>query len=140
MKKFLILILICFAQNTFSQHTEPIINKDPEIINSTEDISRVDKQPEFAGGPETLYNDFLKNNYIMPNVEGLKGKVYVTVTIEKDGTLSNVKILRDIGHGTGDEAIRVLKLSPKWIPAVRNNEPVRWQYSFPITVIGGSQK
>lgn len=136
MKKVLLLVLTCFVQNLFSQHKEPSIKSDPDaVINKTEVISRVDTQPEFPGGPEALHNDFLKKNYKMPKVEGLKGKVYVTVTIEKDGTLSNIKILRDIGYGTGDEAIRVLKLSPKWIPAKRDNKPVKWEYSFPITIV-----
>lgn len=137
MKKFLILILICFAQNSFSQHKEATIKSDPDaVINKTEEIPTVDTKPEFPGGPETLYNDFLKKNYKMPNVANLKGKVYITFMVEKNGTLSNIKVLRDIGYGTGEEAIRVLKLSPKWIPAKKNGKPVRWQYSFPITVIG----
>ena len=137
MKKFLILILICFVQNVFSQHKEPTIKSDPNpVTNSTEDGSYVDKQPEFPGGPDALHNVFLKKNYKIPNVSGLKGKVYVTFIVEKDGTLNNIKVLRDIGYGTGEEAIRVLKLSPKWIPAKRNNESLRWKYSFPITIIG----
>ena len=137
MKKLLILFLICFAQNTFSQHKEPTIKSDPDaVINKTEEIPTVDTNPEFPGGPEALYNDFLKKNYKMPNVANLKGKVYVTFTVEKNGTLSNIKVLRDIGYSTGEEAIRVLKLSPKWIPAKKNGKPVTWQYSFPITVTG----
>lgn len=137
MKKFLILILICYVQNTFSQYKEPTIKADPDaVINKTEEILTVDTNPEFPGGPEALYNDFLKKNYKMPNVSNLKGKVYVTFIVEKNGTLSNIKVLRNIGHGTGEEAIRVLKLSPKWIPAKKDGKPVRWQYSFPINVIG----
>ncbi len=137
MKKFLILILICYVQNTFSQYKEPTIKADPDaVINKTEEILTVDTNPEFPGGPEALYNDFLKKNYKMPNVGNLKGKVYVTFMVEKDGTLSNIKVLRDIGYGTGEEAIRILKLSPKWIPAKKDGKPVRWQYSFPINVTG----
>jgi hypothetical protein len=137
MKKFLILVLIFSAQNIFSQYKEPTIKSDPDaVINKTEEILTVDTKPEFPGGPEALYNDFLKKNYKMPNVENLKGKVYVTFMVEKNGTLSDIKVLRDIGYKTGEEAIRVLKLSPKWIPAKKNGKPVRWQYSFPITVMG----
>lgn len=137
MKKFLILILICYVQNTFSQYKEPIIKVDPDaVINKSEEIPTVDTTPEFPGGPEALHNDFLKKNYKMPNVSNLKGKVYVTFMVEKDGTLSNIKVLRDIGYGTGEEAIRILKLSPKWIPAKKDGKPVRWQYSFPINVTG----
>lgn len=137
MKKFLILILICTAQNLFSQHKEPSIKSDPDaILRSSKEIPYVDSQPEFPGGPEALHNEFLKENYRMPIVKNLKGKVFVSFVVEIDGKLSNIKILRDIGYGTGDEAIRVLKLSPRWIPAKRDNKYVRWNYSFPITVNG----
>ena len=64
----------------------------------------------------------------------LKGKVYVKFVIEADGNLSNFKVLRDIGYGTTEEAIRVLKLSPKWTPGKVNGEPVRTQYGLPITI------
>jgi len=135
MKKFLFLILVCYTQNMLSQYKEPTIKKDPDaVINKTEETPTVDTNPEFPGGSDALYNDFLKKNYKAPYVDNLKGKIYVTFMVEKDGTLSNIKVLRDIGHGTGEEAIRVLKLSPKWIPAKKNGKPVRWQYSFPITI------
>ena len=58
----------------------------------------------------------------------------MTFIIEKDGSLSDIKVLRDIGYGTGDEAIRVLKISPKWIPGKQNNKEVRTLYSLPIPV------
>jgi hypothetical protein len=84
MKKLLILFLICFAQNIFSQRKEPTVKSDPDaVINKTEEIPTVDSNPEFPGGSEALYNDFLKKNYKMPNVSNLKGKVYVTFTVEK---------------------------------------------------------
>ena len=54
--------------------------------------------------------------------------------VEKDGSLSEFEILKDIGFGTGEEVIRVLKLSPKWIPGKENNEIVRVKYSLPIQV------
>lgn len=137
MKKILFLISICFIQNTFSQHKEPTIKSDPDaIVNNSTNNSRVDSQPEFPGGTEAFYNDFIKNNYRMPIVKNLKGKVYISIIVETNGTLSDIKILRDIGYGTGEEAIRVLKLSPRWTPAKRDNKYVRWNYSFPITVNG----
>ncbi|MNY74901.1 Gram-negative bacterial tonB protein [compost metagenome] len=54
--------------------------------------------------------------------------------VEKDGSLSEFKIEKDLGYGAGDEAIRVLKLSPKWIPATENGKAVRVSYSLPITI------
>ncbi|MDI1307323.1 MAG: M56 family metallopeptidase [bacterium] len=95
-------------------------------------ISEIIK-PEFPGGLLAFYK-FIGSNFKTPS--GLKGngKVYITFMIEKDGSLSEFEILRDMGFGTGEEAIRVLKLSPKWIPGKENNEPVRVKYSLPITI------
>ena len=64
----------------------------------------------------------------------LKGKLLVTFIVEKDGSLSNIKINKDLGYGMGDEAIRVLKLSPKWTPGKVNHKLARVEYSLPITI------
>ncbi|HTG67178.1 MAG TPA: energy transducer TonB, partial [Flavobacterium sp.] len=58
----------------------------------------------------------------------------VSFVVEKDGSLTDIKVLRDIGYGTGKEAIRVLQKSPKWNPGIQNGKPVRVQYSLPITI------
>jgi len=52
--------------------------------------------------------------------------------VERDGALSSFKILRDLGYGTGEEAINLLKKSPKWKPGLIKGEPVRVSYSLPI--------
>ena len=58
----------------------------------------------------------------------------VTFVIEKDGSLTDIKVIRDIGYGTGEEAIRVLKECKKWIPAEQNGQKVRVQYTLPISI------
>lgn len=73
-------------------------------------------------------------NYKIPAEFKGNGKIYIKFMIEKDGSLSEFKILRDLGFRTGDEAIRVLKLSPKWIAGKDKNESVRVQYNLPITI------
>lgn len=155
MKKILILILICFAQNIFSQSikmasdttTEKVfcqyVKMNPDAV-TTEDIvdqgedgvhnlARIEVKPEFPGGTEALQL-FIKENYKTPDEDGLKGKVYVTFIVEKDGSLSDLKVLRDIGYGTGKEAVRVLKKCPKWNPGKQNNKTVRVQYAIPIPI------
>jgi hypothetical protein len=64
----------------------------------------------------------------------IDGKVLTSFSIEKDGTLSDFKIEKELGFGLGDEAIRVLKLSPKWIPASKDGEAVKVSYSLPISI------
>ena len=60
------------------------------------------------------------------------GKVNVTFIVNTDGSISDVRIIRDIGGGCGDEAIRVVKNMPKWKPGVQNGKPVRVKYTMPI--------
>lgn len=58
----------------------------------------------------------------------------LVLSLKKDGTLSNIKILKEMGYGTGDEAERVLKNSPKWKPGKINEKSVRTMYSLPIVI------
>jgi protein TonB len=67
-------------------------------------------------------------------VEGLYGKVIVSFVIDTDGSLVDIKVIKDLGYGTGKEAIRVLKLCPKWTPAVHNGKPVRSEFTLPISI------
>lgn len=93
----------------------------------------IEQKPEFPGGIANFYK-FVGNNFKAPEEEGLKGKVLVTFVVEKDGTLTDIKVVRDIGFGTAAEAIRVLKKSPRWAPGEQNGKKVRVQYSLPITI------
>lgn len=91
--------------------------EDNEVYNT----SAVEVLPKYPGGIEKLHA-FTKKNYIIPEEilddESSKVAVFATMRIEKDGSLSEIKILRDIGYGSGKELERVLKLSPNWIPAI----------------------
>jgi hypothetical protein len=101
--------------------------------NSIYSTSSIEVKPDFPGGMERFYK-FVGSNYQTPEEDGLKGKVYVSFIVEKDGSLTDIKVLRDIGFGTGKEAIRVLNKCPKWTPAQKNGNPVRALYSLPITI------
>ena len=107
-------------------------NKTEKAYTTTE----VTEKPKFPGGMDAFYKFVGENYKISPQASEikLKGKVYVTFMVEKDGSLSELTILRDIGYGTGEEALRVLKLSPNWIPGKVNNIPVKTLYSLPITI------
>jgi protein TonB len=100
---------------------------------SVHSLAGIEQKPEFPGGIEKFYA-FVGKNYTPPEEEGLKGKVYVTFVVEKDGSLTDIKVIRDIGYGTGKEAIRVLNKCPKWLPGEQNGKKVRVLYSLPITI------
>ncbi|PKP34305.1 MAG: energy transducer TonB, partial [Bacteroidetes bacterium HGW-Bacteroidetes-15] len=64
-----------------------------------------------------------------------QGTVYVTFVVEPNGSISNVKLLRDIGGGCGTEAIRVVKAMPKWQPGKQRGKAVRVQFNLPVKFI-----
>ncbi|MDR7209835.1 energy transducer TonB [Flavobacterium piscis] len=109
--------------------TAAVVEEDNNVYNT----AGIEVKPDFPGGIEKFYK-FVGNNYKTPEEEGLKGKVYVTFVVEKDGSLTDIKVLRDIGYGTGAEAIRVLKKCPRWTPGEQNGKKVRVLYSLPITI------
>ncbi len=113
----------------FSLENKVVKKGENDIYNSPE----ISEKPDFLGGMDNFYK-FVGNNYKTPEQPDLKGKVFITFIIEKDGSITDVKNIRDIGFGTGDEAIRVMNICSKWIPGKVKGEPVRVLYSLPITI------
>ncbi len=78
---------------------------------------------------------FLRKNLRYPGNAaelGIQGKVFLSFVIEKNGDLSHIKVLRGIGSGLDEEAVRVLSKSPQWKPGIQNNQKVRVAYTLPI--------
>ena len=98
-------------------------------------FTSVDQVPVFPGGLDAL-GRFLGTNIKYPKAErekGIQGRVAVTFVVEKDGSLSDLKVVRGISKGLDNESVRVLKLSPKWKPGNVKGKKVRVQYSIPIS-------
>ena len=106
-----------------------VVEEDNNIYNT----AGIEVKPDFPGGLEKFYK-FIGKNFQVPEEEGLKGKIFVTFVVEKDGSLTDIKVIRDIGYGTGKEAIRVLKSCPRWNPGEQNGKKVRVLYSLPISI------
>lgn len=126
-----VLLLFVFSTEAIAQE---VTNKE-----DYKQVAYVSVKPEYPGGIVEFYK-FVGQHYKMPaeiTKQKLNGKVYLQFIIETDGSLTNIEILRDkLGNGAGEEAVRVLKLSPKWIPASDGGKPVRVMYNLPITVQG----
>ena len=105
----------------------PMYYKEPE----NEIFISTDGMPEFPGGEQALY-DFLAKNIRIPSEPDVIGKVFVSFVVEKDGTITNPKVLRDIGAGCGEEALRVVRMMPKWKPGMHKGKAVRVQYTMPV--------
>jgi periplasmic protein TonB len=116
---------------------EPVGNGPKDVVEAEDtniyNTAGIEVKPDFPGGIEKFYG-FVGKNYQVPEEEGLKGKVFVSFVVEKDGSLTDIKVIRDIGYGTGKEAIRVLKSCPRWNPGEQNGKKVRVLYSLPINI------
>lgn len=131
--------------NTLS--SEDAVQTQPELKinlddqnneNSIYNIVGLDVKPEFPGGIEKFYSFISKNLIISDEVKAnkIKGRIFATFVVERNGQLSDIKILRDLKYGTGKEVLRVLNKSPKWSPGQQNGKIVRCQYSIPIAIDG----
>ena len=102
--------------------------------DSDEVVLIPDEYPSFYGGDNELYK-YMLNNVRYPEKareSGISGKVFVLFIVEKDGSISNVQVKRDLGGGCGEEAIRVVENMPKWKPAKVGGKIVRSQFILPV--------
>lgn len=95
----------------------------------------VDEMPQFNGGDSTLVNyikEFVHYPATITTPGVYEGKVFVNFIVEKDGTLSNIKVLKGIGEEFDAEAVRAVRDMPAWIPGKKDGEPVRVSFTLPI--------
>ncbi|MGM9478251.1 energy transducer TonB [Pedobacter sp. GSP4] len=94
----------------------------------------VDEYPEFNGGAKA-WSKYMERNLRYPyqaQEDGIQGKVFVSFVVEKDGSVTDVKVLRGLGFGCDEEAVKVIKKSPLWKPGKNRGVPVRVRYSMAI--------
>lgn len=93
------------------------------------------KMPKFIGGKLAM-EAFIKMNLVYPvtaRSSGISGAVFIQFTVKPDGSIAEVKVLRGIGGGCDEEAVRVVKLmSHKWIPGKQNGKKISTQMNLPI--------
>ncbi|MBL7964102.1 MAG: energy transducer TonB [Flavobacteriales bacterium] len=99
-------------------------------------FTRVEQMPQFPGGEEALLR-YLNNTVQYPEMEakaGIQGKVYVQFTVGKEGSISDVKVMRGVQNGPGldREAVRAIQAMPKWSPGKMNGRPVSVRYTLPV--------
>ena len=119
--------------------------KAAQVVNIPENPTKVDDSgkevytiaetmPEYPGGESELFK-FMGNNIIYPEqakTENIEGKVYVQFMVDSEGNVVDVSILRGIGGGCDEEAMRVVKLMHNWIPGEQDGRKVNVQYNLPI--------
>ena len=104
----------------------------PEVENKVFDV--VEQMPSFPGGMQALM-EYLGNNVKYPVVaqeNGVQGRVVVSFVVERDGSITDVKVVRSVDPSLDKEAVRVVKSMPRWIPGKQNGQAVRVKYNVPV--------
>ena len=132
MRKILLALIVVATSSIhlFSQNTDETV--DPNL--NAEVFTVVDEMPEFPGGDEAYY-EFLSKNMVYPAMakeQEIQGRVWVGFTVQKDGSITDVKIIRGIGGGCDEEVVRVMKLMPKWKPGKQAGKEVICTFRMPV--------
>jgi periplasmic protein TonB len=129
--KWMVLLLIGFFQS-FCFANE-IKNLDTPIYTFQTD-SLAETPPAFKGGPIKMYK-FINKNFVYPEAAQkakTQGKVMLKILVESDGDIGKISVLKGIGNGCDEEAVRIIRAMPAWIPAMRNGKPLASYYTLPI--------
>lgn len=123
MKKFLVLaVFVLFSNLSFSQ-----LGGEDEVYLGGEFI-----EAKFQNGGIDKFYDYIIANFDTQTVEK-KGQIIFEFTVNENGEVKNVKVLRDLGTNSAIELIRVLRKAPKWQPASRGGKPVSINLKMPLT-------
>ena len=120
-----------------SEQSEPeateLVEQPVEVEGTVTDLS--ESQPKPAQGMKAYY-DYLEDNLEYPSEaqdQGVEGNVYVGFTVEVDGRISEAEVMKGIGSGCDEEALRLVVEGPSWVPASRSGEPVQARMVVPVT-------
>ena len=110
------------------------VEVEEEDVQEQEIFQIVEEMPSYPGGEGKLM-EYVAKNIKYPQIAretGIQGRVFVGFVVEPDGSVSNVKVLRGIGGGCDEEAVRVVKNMPKWKPGKQRGKAVRVSYMLPV--------
>ena len=108
---------------------------EEENIEDDQPFVKVEEMPTFQGGDLNKFRNWVQSKVRFPQIaqeNGISGRVLLMFVIERDGSLTNIQVLQTPDSSLSDEAIRVLKTSPKWTPGKQRNQSVRVKYTLPI--------
>ena len=95
----------------------------------------VEEKPSFNGGDANQFSKWVNSRLVYPEIakeNGVQGRVTLQFTVEKDGTVTKVKVLRGVDPSLDKEAVRVVSMSPKWKPGKQRDRAVPVTYTFPV--------
>jgi len=109
--------------------------QEEEVEEEAIPFQLVEKAPSFKGGDANTFSKWVATQLVYPDIakeNGIQGRVIVQFTVEKDGRVTNVKILRGVDPTLDKEAVRVINSSPKWEPGRQRDRTVKVTYTFPV--------
>ena len=95
----------------------------------------VEEKPKFQGGDANTFSAWVNKNLQYPEIakeNGIQGRVTLQFTVNTDGSVSDVKVLRGVDSSLDKEAVRIVSMSPKWTPGKQRERPVKVVYNFPV--------
>ena len=114
--------------------SSPSLSANPKTISSSSSVLKESK-PEFLGGDANRFSSWVNEQLVYPEVckvVGLMGTVILQFTVDYDGSLTDIRVVKGVHPLLDAEAKRVVKSSPKWTPGYQNDRPVRVTYTFPV--------
>jgi protein TonB len=114
---------------------EKVVDEIPPAVEETKVFDVVEQMPQYKGGDQALM-DYLNKSIKYPVIaeeNGIQGRVVCTFVVERDGSITDVKVVRSVDPSLDKEAVRVLKAMPKWIPGKQNGSAVRVKFTLPVT-------
>lgn len=127
MKKIFFLLLVVISAGLKAQVTDSLTTPKDTSIS-------IEKMPEFPGGVKALYEYFYTETQYPQEAlkKDIEGTVYVKFVVDQEGNVKNPVVVRGVGSGCDEEALRVVSSMPQWIPGSINGETVSVWYTVPI--------
>ena len=135
---FLSVVIMAFGQENMNKGQgsaiDTTIDKDLEKSGSGQEKDVELKMPTFPGGEEALLKFVMANtNYPREAKKSkIRGKVYVSFIVDKEGKVKDAVVKKGIGGGCDEEALRVVQMMPQWIPGTQDGRPVDVKFNLPI--------
>ena len=109
--------------------------EEEEVEEEAIPFALVENKPTFQGGDANTFSKWVNSQLEYPEIakeNGIQGRVTLQFTVNTDGSVSDVKVLRGVDSSLDKEAVRVVSSSPKWKPGMQRDKPVRVTYTFPV--------
>ena len=113
-------------------HTEVV---EEEVEEEAIPFAFVEEKPKFQGGDANTFSKWVNSKLVYPEIakeNGIQGRVTLQFTVNTDGSVSNVIVLRGVDSSLDKEAVRIVSQSPKWTPGRQRERPVKVTYTFPV--------